>query len=263
MAPPGIPTMRIIQVNGWLGQLNGPLSRFIQEQTPDIVCLQEALLPLGEYLPTFRDQYDYISKLQSVGRLTHISFAPSWGYELTECLINVGNVILSKYPLTNTNQIHVNNSYFVAKRVTDYQPNTRTLQSALVSLPNGSKLAIANHQAYLAGQNARGDDESVNKMRLAARFLAELPRPMIFCGDLNVNPDTPTIQALDGLGLRNLTAETGIKTTLSEAHQAPIEDRNSVVCDYIFVSREIKVTNFSVAEEIVSDHKALILEFEI
>ncbi len=87
--------------------------------------------------------------------------------------------------------------------------------------------------------------------------------PLIFCGDLNVKPSSPSLKPLNSLGLRNLTTEHHVSTTLSAVHRAPEADRLSVAVDYIFVSPEIKVQNFQVSEELLSDHKALILEFEV
>jgi endonuclease/exonuclease/phosphatase family metal-dependent hydrolase len=48
---------------------------------------------------------------------------------------------------------------------------------------------------------------------------------------------------------------------LSSVHRADI--RNKVACDYVFTSTDIKIINFGVSDTLVSDHKALILEFEI
>ena len=255
--------MKIIQVNGWGGRLNGPLNRFVSREAPDIICLQEAFQPVGEDLHPFRDQYRFLEQLQAAGDLPHVYFAPSWGFEMAGALVNVGNAILSRFALSDQRHFHVNNNYFVAKRASDYKRNTRTVQSATINIDAARKLTVANHHGYLAGENSGGDETSLLVMQKVAGFLAELSRPLIFCGDLNVAPNTPTLAALGGLGLSNLTVEYNLPTTLSQAHRAPESDRNSVPCDYVYVSEDVEVKSFGASDEIISDHKALFLEFEI
>lgn len=254
--------MKLIQVNGWLGRLNGPLVRFIKAESPDIVCLQEALRPIGEDLPTFHDQYGYVKEIQAAADLPNLFFSPAWGFEMSGTTIDVGLAMMSKSGLIEKQHFHVNNSYYVAKQVSDYRRNTRAFQSASIRLGN-SKLTLANYQGYLAGRHARGDEVSESLMKKVSDALSVLPRPLVFCGDLNVNPDTPTIAALNDLGLRNLITEAGIKSTLSRAHRAPLEDQDNVACDYIFVSQDIRVKNFQASDELVSDHKALVMEFDV
>jgi endonuclease/exonuclease/phosphatase family metal-dependent hydrolase len=254
--------MKIIQINGWLGRLNGPLARFIAKESPDIICLQEALRPNGNDLPPLSDQYRYVDEIQATAKMTELFFTPAWGFKMAGITIDVGLAILSKFNLSDKQQFHVSNSYFVAEITQDYQRNTRVFQSASVQCGD-RKISVANHQGYLAGEHASGDEVSAKLMEKVNRALSSLPHPLIFCGDLNVGPDTPTMAVLNSLGLRNLVAETETKTTLSSMHRAPEPDRLSVVCDYILISPDVKAKNFVVSEEIVSDHKALILEFDI
>lgn len=255
--------MKIIQINGWLGRLNAPLVRFIEKESPEIVCLQEAFRPMDKDLPTFHDQYGFVDEIQQKAGIPNLYFAPAWGFEMAGIVMDVGNAILSKLPLLDEHELHVNNNYYVAKSASDYQRNTRVFQSASIQVDNYRKITIANHQGYLAGAHASGDTVSVSMMEKVSKALSTLPRPLIFCGDLNVGPNTPTIAALHSSGLRNLTVESNVKTTLSPVHRAPEPDRSSVVCDYILVSSDISVEKFYVSDEVVSDHKALILDFNI
>ena len=61
----------------------------------------------------------------------------------------------------------------------------------------------------------------------------------------------------DKTSLINHTRENQIKTTLSQLSRVPVD----VACDYIFTSRDINIKKFSVSDVLVSDHKALILDF--
>ncbi len=257
--------MKLIQINGWLGRLNGPLERFLLDQKPDFICIQEAFDPDCN-APTFKDQFMYVSEIIEQGKFQHYSFAPAWGFEMIGTKIDTGNIIISKYPLTNQVKIHTNNSYNFRKELSNSQPNTRVWQACTAEIGNAKKLAISTHQGYLPQlhHEEENNDITVASMQKAIDGLNSLDHPLIFCGDLNSHPETPPIKLLEKeTGLKNLVTENNVKSTLSEAHRAPEHERNSVVCDYIFVSDDIKVEKFSVSEEVVSDHKALILEFSL
>ncbi len=256
--------VKLIQVNGWCGRLNGPLSRFIHHQEPDIICIQEAFAPNTTALVgAFSDQYGYIDEIINVGEFPYNFFAPAWGFEMVGKTIEFGNVILSKFPISDQQSFHTFNRYHVRGKLEDVLKNARIWQACTITLPNSKKLSVANHQAYLSGANPLGDNVSVKAMKKVRDGLAALPHPLIFCGDLNVSPKSPALQVLNELGLKNLTVEHGVQTTLSSAHRASQQDRESVICDYIFVSEDVQVQHFTVSDDAVSDHKALVLEFDM
>lgn len=255
--------MKLIQVNAWLGRLNAPLARFIRAQQPDIVCMQETFAPNPEVIKAFANQYNFVNEIVEAGHFSHKFFTPAWGFTMGGTVINVGNLILSKYPLDNRRSFHTYNHYYVRRQSSDALPNTRVWHACTVQLPKDKTLSIANYQGYLAGANAKGDNTTVQTMQKVRGVLASLARPLIFSGDLNVSTDSPALDTLSDLGLKNLTLAYKVTTTLSSAHRAPDKDRSSVACDYIFVSNEVRVLDFRVSDELVSDHKALILEFDI
>jgi len=255
--------MKIIQLNGWCGRLNGPLSEFIKDEQPDILCMQETFAPHPTIPRTFQDQYCFVDETITAGGFGYNFFAPVWGLEMAGSLIDVGNIILSKYPLSAQATSHTYNHYYIKKSSQDSLPNTRAWQACQVELPNGKQLSVANYQGYLTPEGSMGDEITIKTMQKVRDGLSLLPKPLIFCGDLNVNPKSPALKVLDSLGLINLTIRERVKTTLSPVHRAPLAARNSVACDYIFVSEDIQVNKFQVSDTIVSDHKALILEFDI
>ncbi len=256
--------MKLIQINGWLGRLNGPLERFLLDQKPDFICIQEAFDPESN-APTFKDQFMYVSEIIKQGNFEHYSFAPAWGFEMIGTKIDTGNIIISKYPLSDLIKIHTNNNYNFRKEISNSQPNTRVWQACTAEIGNGKKLSISTHQGYLPRLHHEKEDNDITvaSMQKAVEGLNKLEHPIIFCGDLNSHPATPPIKLVEDTGLINLTTKFGVKTTLSPAHRAPKHERGSVVCDFVFVSNDIKVEKFSVSEEVVSDHKALILEFSL
>jgi endonuclease/exonuclease/phosphatase family metal-dependent hydrolase len=78
---------------------------------------------------------------------------------------------------------------------------------------------------------------------------------IILCGDFNMTPDTGGIRSISKK-LRNLITENIVQTTGNSC----FSKRDERV-DYIFISKNISLLNFEVLEDVVSDHKALSVEF--
>lgn len=96
-----------------------------------------------------------------------------------------------------------------------------------------------------------------------AHYLKIVKKPFIFSGDLNLTADQPTIQNLGRLAI-NLTEKNNIHNTLNpRLHQVKHLFPKGLAVDYIFTSDDIKVKNFKVLEEDISDHFGLTAELEI
>lgn len=252
--------MKIIQINGWLGQIFGPLARLVAEEKPDVVCVQEAFRPDPSIIPVFSLQFNYIERLQRAGDFAHMSFAPNWGFQIGDIVMDEGLCILSRHPLSDERSAHISGEYHVRRCAADSIDNTRNIQSCTVKLPTGAVVTVVNYHGHLAGPPGMGSDATIETLHKVRALLLNLPRPLIMCTDLNIWPSSPGMKILNDLDLRNLTIEHGITSTLSDAHKAPDADRAKVVTDYIYVSPEVRVDSFAVSEKIVSDHKALVLE---
>ena len=61
--------------------------------------------------------------------------------------------------------------------------------------------------------------------------------------------------------MSNLIDEYNIKTTRPTFNDGL--DKGDLVCDYIFVNNKIKVNDFKVLDNNVSDHLPLLLDFDI
>ena len=78
----------------------------------------------------------------------------------------------------------------------------------------------------------------------------------ILCGDLNLEPNMKSIAILNE-GNRNLIQEYKITSTRSSLYKKPKKS-----ADYVIVSPEVKVVDFKVLKDEVSNHLPLFLEFE-
>jgi endonuclease/exonuclease/phosphatase family metal-dependent hydrolase len=257
MAQERVYFLKIIQVNGWLGYLIHPLLQFIESEQPDIICMQE-VLSSDFNIPLFNN-FQLLQHTAKAGMFNDYFFSPTHTFESMKTKIDLGNAIFSKYPITNKQTVFINGEYNRDDSVHDFKYNIRNLQICEINL-DSKKLHIANHHGF-HDLNHLGNGQTVECIDKVASSLKSLGSPIVFCGDLNITTDSPAFAPLDNLGYKNLTKESNIKTTLSSVHRADI--RNKVACDYVFTSTDIKIINFGVSDTLVSDHKALILEFEI
>jgi endonuclease/exonuclease/phosphatase (EEP) superfamily protein YafD len=115
-------------------------------------------------------------------------------------------------------------------------------------------LTIANHHGYHTTTREDTTDTIASMHNVAGR-LKEVKTPMVLCGDMNAVPASRTLAQLEPLGLRNLSVEHHLTHTLSSVHRIKAD----AVSDYVFVSPSLKVSEFHAADEIISDHKALVL----
>jgi endonuclease/exonuclease/phosphatase family metal-dependent hydrolase len=105
----------------------------------------------------------------------------------------------------------------------------------------------------------KGDSEKrLKQSKIIVDFLEMFDIPKILVGDFNLMPDTESIHMIEKSGMRNLIVEHGITSTRTELYKKELR-----MADYIFVSPEIKVINFRVLSDVVSDHNPLLLDFDL
>jgi endonuclease/exonuclease/phosphatase family metal-dependent hydrolase len=136
----------------------------------------------------------------------------------------------------------------------------RNVQSATLETPRGP-LTIAHFHGLLDDGHKYDTAARIAQFEEIRAFLHAIHNPKIFCGDLNVRPDTESIRMFERAGLRDLVREFEIPLTRNNNH-AGLAQYNDPISDYLFVSPEIKVLKFEALPDEVSDHLPLALEFE-
>ena len=250
--------MKLVQLNIWQGRLLRQAIDLLEDEQPDIICLQEVHSCEQDTSPLF-EFFEFLQSLEAIQAKFpgyHTFFAPTYDMTILGSKILYGNAVLSRYPIVNQDTFFISGEYRSYQTLEDFELNTRSLQRAIIQLDDGRSLCLLNHHGYWAS-NPLGSETTVGKMQAVADIIASSPSPLIFAGDLNITPDSPAMQPVHKL-LRNLTQENRVATTLS-----PIRKLPDVACDHICISEGIDVQNFVVSERVVSDHKALILEFSL
>ncbi len=249
--------MKVVQLNTWLGHLLDPTLSFIDSEAPDILCAQEVLSTQnGTGLFGSYQTHERLSE-----RFPYSFFAPTFSFKSLGELCQYGNAIYSKHALSDEKVKFTVGAYQENITLADLKEygEIRNVQMCRVS-PDGKRpFYIANHHGYhISDSTGDGDSNSEASMQNVAAELKNIEGSLIFCGDLNANSASKTIHMLDTLGLQNLTTEYSLTNTLSEVHRF----NHDLVVDYVFLSKDFKPIAFKASDEIVSDHKPLIVEID-
>lgn len=250
-----------MQLNIWQGRLLRQALDFLEQEKPDILCMQEV----------YSSDIDSIN-LDFLGSFERIKdlFPGYRGYFSANCDIPVfdqkvsyGNALISRYPLLKTETIYTSGEYHsftIAGEFAEYEGEDKrfayNVQKVIVQTGEDTSFCLLNHHGYWL-PNRMGSEVSVRKMEKVADIIRNSPRPLIFVGDLNVVAESPAMQPIRAV-LRDLTQEYGLHTTLSELGKV-----KNVACDHVSISDGISVRDFGARNSLESDHKALVLEFDL
>ncbi len=242
--------MRIISLNVWLGKLREPLIAFLKREaaTTEIFCFQEITSSFGN---SSNDLFSAIAK----------SLPGFQGFfEATqdeEDGVAVGLAIFIK----REDVIDKEGDFFVYRtrnsRVgNDGRTMSRNVQ--FIEFPkSGKEYTIINFHGLWSGKERLDSEDRISQSKKLKEFLNTLGGTKIVCGDFNLKRDTKSLAILDK-GMKNLIKESGVTSTRPERY-FPYPDK---FCDYILVDTDVKVTDFKVLQDKVSDHLPLVLEFE-
>lgn len=252
--------MKIVQINVWQGRIFDPLLAFLRDEKPDIVFAQEIFsYPHPIIGSSAWKQFRTLEQITEQGGFMHVYFALSTTFPMFGEELSYGNAILSKYPFTHTftrytagpGPVHVDNP-------NTYDHNlTRNFQHAIIDTGR-TKLNLINHHGHWVN-HPLGDAQSTVRLQIVADYITGLEGPTLAGGDLNLSPTSPAIRKFaETTGLRDVLSSTSPEGTLSAAHFM----NESIFCDYLFASPELKITHTSVSDNLVSDHKALVIEID-
>lgn len=240
--------MKIITLNTWGGKINQPLLQFIKNNNDvDIFCFQEMN----------NDASDDIieSPAEDKNLFSHIQeLLPEFTGHFSPQVPGTGHAIFIKNKLEVD---HVESHLILAEAeiVNMPDPFPRILQS--VHLKDNA-LSVYNFHGV-----PKADKKDTPVRDLQTQRVMEIinkdTNPKIIVGDFNLNPDTRAIATFEAIFINQIKGS-GYTTTRSP-HYSKLKD--FPFADYIFTSPEIKVSEFKVLSDEVSDHLPLFLDFEL
>ena len=134
--------------------------------------------------------------------------------------------------------------------------HARNIQYIIVETKKGLRTIINFHGLW----NGKGKTDTEDRLLQSdniLNFLKNLSDPFVLCGDFNLLPDTESIKKFENFGLRNLIKEYEITSTRTRLYK-----KEHRFADYTFVSSDIKVNNFKILPDEVSDHNPMHLDYD-
>ncbi|MFA5532464.1 MAG: endonuclease/exonuclease/phosphatase family protein [Candidatus Shapirobacteria bacterium] len=121
---------------------------------------------------------------------------------------------------------------------------------------------IGNIHGYPWPGDKQDNSDRINQSNLIVNFFKDLSGPKIIGGDFNLDFDIKSTQIFEENGYRSLIKDFKIDNTRNRLSWEQYENKQHFA-DHLFITKDIKVKNFTVPYNEISDHLPLILEIEI
>lgn len=247
--------MKIITLNTWGGRVQKPLFNFLSEYSKevDIFCFQE----FTHNAQNLKDDMhaNLFSETSNILKDFNGFFRPAF-------FGTFGLAIFVK----KTINIGMEGDIFVFRErgseasLADSANLPRNFQ--YVTLGNKNTIfSIFNLHGLWNGKGKTDTEDRIAQSQKIVDFMKTIKGPKILCGDYNLLPDTKSLKILEDFGMRNLVKEFGVINT-----RTPLYTRGGLYgnfADYILITQDMKVKDFKVLPDVVSDHAPLFLDFEL
>lgn len=238
--------MRLITLNAWGGKLEGPLLEFVKDNSKnaDVFCFQE-IFDRIEGVPSKLKKYAKLTLLDDLnGVLKGFDFRTA-----KSGICENQSEILTVF-VKNGIEIRKSGVAPVCVRP-EFELGIQYLELAV-----GKKIyTVFNIHGYW-DESGKGDTpERFEQSENIIKFMKGGKGGKILCGDFNMRPDNASTMLLEK-DLRNLVKEHKLGSTRTKLY-----DGDERFADYIFVSKDVKVSRFEALDDVVSDHMPLLVEF--
>jgi len=242
---------------------------FLIKESPDIICLQEVADHQEKSAKKmFQVKADLDNSLCKL--YPYCSFSPLWeakGFFKSRReldfggLIKQGNAIYSKYKILNQSTDFVHREYLQMIDWSNFrkEDHGRALQTIELRVEGGDLRIMNIHGIWTTDK--MGDERTENEANFILEIVGEKDSPVLIAGDFNLLPKSSAIKKLSKK-LRNLIIEDkNISITRPRFEDGLAAGGN--IIDYIFTTKNIKISDFRVSKVNISDHYPLITEFSV
>lgn len=251
--------MKLISLNLWGGRVHAELTVFLKEysQTTDIFCFQEMYHQADGKFSNAKwaddginpQLFDYIkSLLPGHNGIFYPHFEDFWGLAI---------FVKKDIPILEEGEQFVHHAS--SKEEEQTGATSKNLQYISIEF-NHKKVNIVNFHGLYGGRGfGKGDSESrIKQSKNIVIFLESLSGEIVLCGDFNLKPNTESLKMIENAGLINLIKEAGVTSTRTSFYK-----KDEKFADYTLVTDGISVKKFKVLPDEISDHNAMLLEFDI
>lgn len=207
------------------------LAAYLREQDPDVVVLNEVRdLPDN---PLTEDQAGTIARILG------------WNYHFAKAIDlyngEYGNAILSRHPIHNFSVTPIP----LRELRPDEEPprwrEARCVLRAEIDIGGETLVVFGSHFGL-----SRGEQEYA--VEITSALLDAETRPHVFMGDLNMEPDNPTLAPI-------FARMQDTASVMPEPKLSHISDEPTVKIDYVFASEGIRILDADIPASLISDHR--------
>lgn len=237
--------MKLITLNIWGGCLRNSLLRFIHNNKHvDILCLQELYYNAHRALTKEQKELslNIFSDLKKLLPNHQAIFKPA-----VENVYGIGMFIRNSIDIISEGEINIHR---------DKGPNHDRNMQWIECCANNKIYSILNVHGLWNGKGKKDSPERLIQSQRIRQFMNTINTPKILCGDFNLRPETQSMALLEQ-GMINLITTHNIRSTRTRFYS-----KEEKYADYILTSPEVKINEFSVMSDEVSDHAPLLLDFE-
>jgi endonuclease/exonuclease/phosphatase family metal-dependent hydrolase len=255
--------MKLLTLNTWGGQVHEPLIKFIERMAGeiDIFCFQEVFstptdleFSNGAKMNLYQDMCKILRSYQGYHS------PKSKGYDYSGYIgknINFGNAVFIK----NSTPVLSYDELFniVSDAGHDWRKNAIAKAQFITIEIDKKSLALCNfHGMWIKDTNKKDTPERIEQSHHLKKILSSFSGEKIICGDFNLLPHSESMKILEE-GMHNLIKDYKITSTRSSLYKTS----NIRYADYVLTTPGIKVSEFVVMSDEVSDHLAVKLNFEL
>jgi endonuclease/exonuclease/phosphatase family metal-dependent hydrolase len=243
----------LLQWNIWYQEKPQNIVAQLKEWNADIITLQEVTTGM-----LLHDQMDVAAYLaDELGYHVYHHQAHNWKLD-GKPQESIGNTIISRYPLFDTHHFFVQTPGPEKREV--YSEQGRVYIEASVKLPTGVVTVGTVHLSYTDRFQpmAHQIDETARLLerihfRTANYFLT---------GDFNALPDSDVVRSVENY-LKHAGPDYNLPTWTTKRieYQNFFEDQLKYRMDYVFATRDIKITSSKIVPTPFSDHLAVLVNF--
>ncbi|EKD91545.1 MAG: Endonuclease/exonuclease/phosphatase [uncultured bacterium] len=258
--------MKLISLNIWGGHDLTPLLNFINDQSKDtdIFCFQEVINSENDGVSKEGYKYNNLVYIKNCLKNYTCYFHPSHENFLfdspTNFPLEVGPAIFVKNIITEKNA----KDLFVFRKKSEITLDNkgRSILPKNIQIlkfrKNGRDYMVINLHGITFPGTKLDTAARIKQSKKTLGVLNNFNGKKILVGDFNLMPSTKSIKMLEDSGLVNLIKKYKIRKTRSNLN---IYGKQRFA-DYTLVSKDIKVHNFNVPQNIlISDHLPMILNF--
>ena len=241
--------LSVLQWNIWYKEDLSKVAKFLESKQADVVCLQE--LSINNPEQNVKDGVKHI--------------AEKLGYYIQKCEIDLddnemklANAIFSRYPIKNSRNVWINKPTGSGH----YDDEYRAYVEAVLDIDGNSITIGTVHMSYT---NAfEPTQRKLDETESLISAIRNNKSNFILTGDFNAEPNSEVISRISKLLINSgPSLDSKTWTTKPFSYDGFEADTLDWRLDYIFSTSDLAVKQINVLKTELSDHLAILAEFEL